>query len=189
MRIADALLNKAEEIAFRELEAITDDNALRLFTKPRLSDVIWKGHTHLSQRVFDFYTRSHADFVVSDADSKPLIVVEYDGPAHTQPTQQERDRIKDALCTEVGLGILRINANHVTRLYRGMSVLRWIIEVTELEKWFYKAQVDGHLPWDEPVRPGYDYEWLARKKMALLVVGLGYAIDKCLRCVSGVVHP
>jgi hypothetical protein len=153
MRIADALLNKAEEVAFRELEAITDDNALRLFAKPRLSDVIRKGKAYLPQRVFDFYTRSHVDFVVADADSKPLIVVEYDGPTHTQPKQQERDRIKDALCVEAGLGILRINANHVTRLYRGMSVLRWIIEVTELEKWFYKAQADGQLPWDEPFDP------------------------------------
>lgn len=29
MRIADSLLNKAEEVAFRELEAIANDNALR----------------------------------------------------------------------------------------------------------------------------------------------------------------
>ncbi len=64
--------------------------------------------------------------------------------------QRDRDKIKDALCIDAGLGILRINANYVTRRYRGISVLRWIIEVTELEKWFYKAQFEGSVPWDEP---------------------------------------
>lgn len=31
-----------------------------------------------------------------------------------------------------------------------MSVLRWIIEVMELEKAFYRGQVAGRIPWDEP---------------------------------------
>ena len=48
---------------------------------------------------------------------------------------------------------LRINANHVTRLYRGISILRWIVEVTELQKWFEKAQAEGQIPYDEPFDP------------------------------------
>lgn len=95
MRIADSLLNKGEEVAFRELKAITNDNALRLFTKLRLSDVILKADTYLPPRAFDFYTRSHFDFVVANEDPKPLLAVEYDGSSHSEPRQQERDRIKD----------------------------------------------------------------------------------------------
>src|ERR1700677_2745775 len=53
VRIADSLFNKSEEVAFRELEAITNDNALRLFAKPRLSDVILKDGTYLPPRTFD----------------------------------------------------------------------------------------------------------------------------------------
>jgi hypothetical protein len=150
VRIADSLLNKSEEVAFRELEAITNDNALRLFAKPRLSDVILKDGTYLPPRTFDFYTRSHVDFVVTDENSKPILAVEYDGPSHSEPRQQERDRIKDELCGSAGMGILRITANHVTKLFRGMSILRWIIEVMELEKAFYREQEAGHIPWDEP---------------------------------------
>lgn len=150
MRIADSLLNKSEEIAFRELEAITNDNALRLFANQRLSDVILKEGTFLPQRAFDFYTRSHVDFVVTDENSKPILEVEYDGPSHSEPQQQERDKIKNELCASAGLGILRITANHVTRLFRGMTVLRWIIEVMELQKAFYRDQEGGHIPWDEP---------------------------------------
>jgi len=149
MRIADKLLNRAEELAFRELHAISQDNALRLFAKPRLSDVILKDKP-LSREDFDFYTRAHVDFVVTDEKTKPLFIVEYDGPTHAASLQRRRDRMKDGMCADAGLGILRINANHVTKRYRGMSVLRWIIEVTELEKAFYEAQAAGRVPWDEP---------------------------------------
>ena len=164
MRIAPKLLNNTEELAFRELNAITQDNAMRLFAKPRLSDVILKDEL-LSQADFDFYTRAHVDFVVTDEQTKPLFIVEYDGPSHASLKQQRRDRTKDSLCTAAGLGVLRINANHVAKLYRDMSVLRWIIEVTELERWFYDAQAAGHVPWDEPfhaatlMRDGKERKW------------------------------
>ena len=146
------MLNKAEEVAFRELDAIAQDNALRLFAKPRLSDVILKDQP-LSSADFGFYTKAHVDFVVTDEQTKPLFVVEYDGPTHANPVQQRRDRTKDDLCADAGVGILRINANHVTKRYRGMSVLRWIIEVTETEKAFCDAQQSGQVLWDEPFDP------------------------------------
>lgn len=154
MRIANSLLNRSEEVAFRELEAIASDNSMRVFAKPRLSDVIQKDSTVLTQREFNFYTRSHCDFVITNAAFKPLMIVEYDGPLHqSSEKQQERDQIKNELCSRAQLGMLRINARHVTKLYRGMTVLRWIIEVSELEKAFYEAQDAGHVPHDEPFDP------------------------------------
>lgn len=152
MRIAEKLLNKSEEVVFRELDAIARDNVFRLFSKPRLSDVILIDNP-LSRADFDFYTRSHVDFVVTDEDTRPIYIIEYDGPFHVAPVQKRRDNTKDGLCRDAGLGILRINANHVTKFYRGISVLRWIIEVTELERWFDKAQAAGQLPYDEPFDP------------------------------------
>jgi very-short-patch-repair endonuclease len=104
----------------------------------------------LSRAVFDFYTKAHIDFVVTDQATKPLFSVEYDGPFHSSAVQRWRDETKDTLCASAGLGVLRINAKHVTRRFRGISVLRWIIEVTELEKSFYAAQEAGHVPRDEP---------------------------------------
>jgi hypothetical protein len=153
MKIVDALLNRSEATAFRELESIAGDNGLRVFSKTRLSDVIDKGGAHLSQREFDYFTRCHCDYVVTDTAFRPLMVVEYDGPLHANARQQERDGIKNALCRSAGLGLLRINDRHVTKLYRGMSVLRWIIEVTELAKAFEEAQRSGQVPWDEPFDP------------------------------------
>lgn len=68
MRVVESLLNRSEEVAYRELEKIASDNSMRVFVKLRLSDVIDKQATRLTQREFDFYTRSHLDFVLSDSD-------------------------------------------------------------------------------------------------------------------------
>ena len=155
MEIVDALLNRSEHATFRELEGIAADNGLRLFSKTRLSDVIAKGSTRLSQREFDYYTRCHCDFVLTDAAFRPQMIVEYDGPLHADVVQQARDRIKNHLCRSAGMGLLRINDRHVTKLYRGMTVLRWIIEVSGLSRVFDEAQRAGHIPADEPFDPAF----------------------------------
>lgn len=156
MKIVESLLNRSEDIVFRELQSIAADNGMKVFAKTRLSDVIQKGGTLLTRREFDFYTRSHFDFVITDVSGRPLMIVEYDGPLHeSDEKQQERDRIKNDLCRSAELGILRINDRHVTKLYRGMTLLRWIVEVKELEKAFYEAQAIGQVPWDEPFDPAF----------------------------------
>jgi hypothetical protein len=127
-----------------------------VFVKPRLSDVIHKENTYLTNREFEFYTRSHCDFVLADARARPLLIVEYDGPLHqSSAKQQECDEIKNELCRRAEIGLLRINDRYVTKLFRGVSVLRWIVEVVELEKAFYEAQEKGHIPWDEPFDPAF----------------------------------
>lgn len=156
MNIVSSLLNQSEDVVHLELQKIAADNGMRVFAKTKLSDVIVKGRTSLTQREFDFYTRGHFDFVIADDNARPLMVVEYDGPLHrTSEKQQERDEIKNELCRRAELGILRINDNHVTKLYRGMTLLRWIIEVRELESAFYEAQTSGQIPWDEPFDPTF----------------------------------
>jgi len=51
--------------------------------------------------------------------------------------------------------LLRIHSRHVTKLYRGMTLLRWIIEVCEHQRRWYTAQADGQLPFDEPFDPAF----------------------------------
>ena len=156
MKTVSSLLNRREEAVYRELQNIAADNGMKVFAKTRLSDVLEKGKTLLTQREFDFYTRSHFDFVISDFNARPLMVVEYDGPLHiTDEKQQERDAIKNDFCRRAELGILRINDRHVTKLYRGMTLLRWIVEVKELEKAFYEAQANSLIPWDKGFDPAF----------------------------------
>lgn len=153
MKVVGSIMNRSEERTFHELSNIASDNGLRVFPKLRFADVVQKDRTILTNREFGYYTRSHFDFTMTDADGRPLMVIEYDGPSHSDPKQMERDQIKNDLCKRAGLGLLRIHDRHVTKLYRGMTVLRWIIEVTQLEKAFYDAQGSGQIPQDEPFSP------------------------------------
>jgi Protein of unknown function (DUF2726) len=153
VRIVDAFLNKSEEVAFRELVSIANDNEFRVFAKTRLSDVLDKGSSHLTNREFEFYTKSHFDFILTDKSNRLVFAVEFDGPMHTDEKQAQRDRIKNDFCKDAGLGLLRINDRHLSEYYRGMTLLRWIVEVLELQKWFNKAQTEGSIPLDEPFDP------------------------------------
>lgn len=170
MKVVERLMNRSEEVVYRELTSIAVDNGLKVFSKTRLSDVLQTAGTRLPTRVFDYFTRSHCDFVVTDHEYHPVMAIEYDGPSHADPKQQELDKMKNDLCGEAGLGLLRVRDQHVTRSYGGMSILRWIIEVTELEKIFYDAQEKGHIPLEEPFDPlslningeGCKF-WLSRK--------------------------
>jgi hypothetical protein len=153
MKIVDRFLNRSEEIVFKELTSVAADNGLRAFAKPRLSDVLLKDGERLSDRLFSFYTRAHFDFLVTDHEFKPVMAVEYDGPFHVEGKQAERDTIKNDLCGNAELPLLRIGAKHVTKKYRGMTLLRWIIEVTELQSAFDDAQAKGQIPYDEAFDP------------------------------------
>ncbi|MDR3439976.1 DUF2726 domain-containing protein [Telmatospirillum sp.] len=155
MKAVERLVNRSEQAAYAELQNIAESNNLKVFPKVRLSDVLAKGPHHLTKREFDFYTRSHCDFVLTDEAFRPVMVVEYDGPMHADAKQKERDAIKNAFFEEAELGLLRINDKHVTRHYRGMTVLRWIIEVTELQKGFDQAQQAGQIPMEEDFDPAF----------------------------------
>lgn len=184
MKAVETLLNRSEQVVFRELEKIADDNGLRAFSKTRLSDVIDKEKTVLTQREFDFFTRSHCDFVVTTKKFSPIMIIEYDGPIHDDPAQKARDAIKNDLCRRAGLGILRIHDRHVTQLYRGMTVLRWIIEVSELEKAFTEAQENGHIPLDEPFDPAFAVGTGSRRFPYWLSADASIAINRFLKSLD-----
>ena len=54
---------------------------------------------------------SIADFFCDDA----LLVIEVDGAVHREPTQEDRDRNRDATMREFGLGVLRFTNHEVLR--------------------------------------------------------------------------
>lgn len=153
MKTVDRFINKTEEIVFKELSAVAADNGLRAFPKTRLADVLRTDGTRLVKRVFDYYTRSHFDFLVTGCDYRPYMAIEYDGPFHSNLAQVERDQIKNSLCERAAFPILRIKANHVFRKFRGMTLLRWLIEVSQMQIAFDEAQQAGHVPCDEPFDP------------------------------------
>jgi hypothetical protein len=146
MLLREKFLNRREALVFRELNKIALDNGLQAFAKPRLSDVLLKDH-YLMTSEYSMYSLAHFDFLLTDNASAPILAVEYDGPRHVEKTQVVRDEIKNSFCLEAGLPLIRIGANYVVREYRGMTLLRWIVEVIEIQKAFdllpLKAPVFG----------------------------------------------
>lgn len=86
----------------------------RVVPKVRVGDVIIKDTgDKLSQREFDYYTRSHFDFLVTK-DDLPIFAVEFDGVHHFVDDRTiENDVIKNRLCKEAGLPLLRITSTEI----------------------------------------------------------------------------
>ncbi len=86
----------------------------RILPKVRVADVIAKDASDkLSQREFDYYTRSHFDFLVT-RNNMPVFAVEFDGAHHFVDDRSiENDVIKNRLCKEAGLPLLRITSTEV----------------------------------------------------------------------------
>jgi hypothetical protein len=70
----------------------------------------------------------HLDFlIVNRASDRPEFAVEFDGPAHLERRQAERDRVKDELCLRADLPILRIGSDEIAPREQ-CSLLEWLIE-------------------------------------------------------------
>jgi Protein of unknown function (DUF2726) len=103
--------SRVETILLRQLAP----KGYRIYPKMRLSDVVSKGRKALVQREFDYFCRAHLDFVVAKG-HWPIFAVEFDGFHHeTDPRTCERDVIKNRLCRDAGLPLLRISGPEIAQ--------------------------------------------------------------------------
>ena len=106
------LFTKAETHFFRSLEEALEGE-LRIFGKVRIADVmnVKKG---LAKREWGFQfgriKAKHFDYVLCDPNTlKVVCVIELDDSSHQRPDRVKRDEFVNAVCSEVGLHLLRIN--------------------------------------------------------------------------------
>ena len=148
------ILNAREAAVDQLLAEYARENGYRISMKMRLRDAIDADSLPLSAKARNFLWTSHLDFVVIDMESKlPVLAVEYDGPAHATPEQAERDQIKDHLCEDSELPLLRIDSQFARREGRWI-VLKYILWAHEMGKAFYDAQERGYIPETEPFYHG-----------------------------------
>lgn len=147
------LLNHYEKVTYEHLKPICDRNGATVFAKVRLKDALPIENSGVTGPEYRFALQSHFDFLVVDAETKPLFAVEYDGRQHGDQRQVERDRVKNALCERFDFGLLRIRSNHIVRKFRGLDLLTYFIEVWFMHDAFYAAQRDGLVPLDEDFDP------------------------------------
>lgn len=149
------LLNHYEEITYSRVKTIADKCGAHVFPKVRVADAVPLNNSGISEDEFSFALKAHFDFLITDADSHPLFVIEFDGPTHRNTEQANRDRVKDAIAERFKLPLLRINANYLNRKFRSLDLLTYFVEVWFLRQNFLDAQIAGHIPWDESFDPTF----------------------------------
>ena len=146
------LVNRKEHEADSLLREVGFENGDRLLTKVRLADVIEPGDWMTTRaELGGFALKSHLDFVMVKEDtSEPLFAVEIDGAQHSRNrVQRRRDRMKDELCREADLPLLRVNSEFSRREGRHI-LLKYICDAFYKSIFFEEAQRAGSIPWDEP---------------------------------------
>lgn len=101
---------KVETILRRQLL----QHGYRICPKVRLRDAIAPDKDErLTDKVFDYLTRAHLDFLVTK-DYVGAFAVEFDGLHHlNDPKVRERDALKNSLCKNADLALLRINSTEI----------------------------------------------------------------------------
>ena len=98
-----------------------------LYRERRVDSILDKDR-HLSTEEYRLYSRGSFDFVVQHEDEdEPAFAIEFDGPQHAEPIQAARDIIKNRLCAEAGLPLIRIGFDEL-RERDEISVLEWLIQ-------------------------------------------------------------
>jgi hypothetical protein len=125
------IVNRHEEVAYRELQILADEYGYGVHVKVRLADVIPIGGSGISDALYSFALKSHFDFIVCNESHDPIFAVEFDGPSHQDTEQRDRDSKKNEICKRFGLPLLRINTNHLLKRYNkaSLSLLRNVLGV------------------------------------------------------------
>jgi very-short-patch-repair endonuclease len=106
------LVNGKEYQTLNILDGTLKDSPYRVFSKVRLIDVIDKDEReNLTSKEYSFLRTAHFDFVVCHSKGlTPEFVLEFDGPHHEfDPEQERRDVIKNRLCNNAALPLIRIS--------------------------------------------------------------------------------
>jgi hypothetical protein len=149
------LVNLGEVETDAVLREAVGELGARVFAKPRLADVLNIDRSGLSKDEFSYALKAHLDFVIaSESDGTPHFAVEFDGPYHsTSPNARRRDTMKDSICDQLGLPLLRVDADFL-RTVKGFRLVAWLTELWFVYDGFVKAQESGYIAWDEPFDTG-----------------------------------
>jgi hypothetical protein len=124
-------------------EALTDQALRRFFgNKPYvvykdfpLRRVIDAKEDELTKGEWDFYTKSSIDFVVCARDGEQgfEIAIEFDGKQHRLRKQARKDTLKDRLCSDSGLPLIRIQRDFV-EIKESLTFLEYMLDLYFGEK-------------------------------------------------------
>jgi len=160
-------MHKRRVLYFREPEVDTilhrqlAKEGYRILPKVKLSDALGKDpNDHLPQREFNYFTKAHLDFLVT-SDNVPVFAVEFDGTSHFADERTiENDVIKNKLCKQASLPLLRITSSEIKERDR-ITLLDYMLMryVTWQEE--YPSIMQEIEEFAATIEPGYDPDNLA----------------------------
>ncbi|NLU77732.1 DUF2726 domain-containing protein [Micromonospora sp. HNM0581] len=148
------MVSLSEHDALAQLQALFERRGRAVWPNQKLSQIIGKRPSGISDQEWSYATRAQLDFIVCDlATRMPDFAVELDDPTHRTPDARRRDGMKDAICRAAGLELLRIESTALRQGAHGRKIIEYLIDARDFMNEVSAQQEVGALPLDEP----FDY--------------------------------
>jgi len=150
--------NEADTILRRQL---ANKEGYRILPKVKLCDALAKDRNdYLPSREFNYFTRAHIDFLVT-LNNMPVFAVEFDGAHHFVDKQTiENDVIKNKLCKQAGLPLLRITSTEIEQ-YDQLTILDYMLMRYVAWQREYPSIIQEIEDFAATIGPDYDSDNLA----------------------------
>lgn len=145
------MANDHEVLADRELGRAAEAAGYRVAPKVRLAAVLPIDRRTMPADEYRFAVKADFDFLVTEGDERrPQFAVEFVWPGQAvDPALVARATIKEAICSRLGLPLLRIDGTLLRRVQR-RSLVGLLVEAWSTYQGFLAAQEAGEIPWGEP---------------------------------------
>ncbi|HEU5382245.1 MAG TPA: DUF2726 domain-containing protein [Ktedonobacteraceae bacterium] len=123
------LVNSYEVSTEAVLREVAEKYHVRVHSKIRVADALNVERSGINDEEYSYALRAHFDFVITDNQTLSLFAVEFDELHHaSDPQTIYRDKLKNTLCTKLGMPLIRINAEFLRRIGTS-SVIGWLIDL------------------------------------------------------------
>ena len=118
-----------------------------VFTKVRIADALSINRSGLPDPLWRYALQAHFDLLLADTTSSiPHFPVEFDGPSHTtDPDTMRRDAMKNMICEQLCLPLLRVDAGYLRTVGR-FTLIGWLVELWFVYEEFSAMQDRGDIP-------------------------------------------
>ncbi len=113
------LLTDFELLFLQELEPSASRWGVEVLIKPRIADTLIIWGSGISSEEYRFALSSHFDFALTQGDKHrtPAFAVEVDDLLHdTDPEVMRRDKLKNSICHQLGMPIIRVDGGHLRKV-------------------------------------------------------------------------
>lgn len=125
-------LTYAEIQFYRVLEQSISGTGLKIFSKVRIADIaVVNPYYHRKYKFFNQISQKHLDFLVCNAELKPIYAIELDDRSHLLQSRIKRDNFVNDVFKQIGLPLARIK---VSKSYNPTELRRIILQELSKDK-------------------------------------------------------